>query len=358
MGSSGFFVICLLHSVVALTCGALMMFYLNEISVFGHGRETAIKLLGSTPHDQLLIQISDSFAGLLLFGIGFLLFMVAFVNDRDFQSFFAKGCVILHVIMALWRFSFERKLEDLARDWPRQVVGDIVLALSWVFFLVYSWREKFKALEFTFSICKSVDTYGLMVDPGKTVCKWGFYSTFLVGQGSGSLNSKSLMADKVEEEKSLNTPLTFSSVMIRMMSKRITWVFVFMLVYAILLYFSWNLLKSTIAWYNANASSSSPEWPALYASVVFGAIFGLLSMVAALAVAVPATIVTWITVLVLLTFRGKPSRAVAFEGRKITADITRFAFKIVLKEGNIVAAVCAVIGYFALVRKSGIDGSR
>ncbi|KAJ9153586.1 hypothetical protein P3X46_027012 [Hevea brasiliensis] len=143
MGSSGFLLICMLHSLIALTCGALMMFYTNEVSVFGHGIEVASKLKGSTPHDQLLIQTSDSFSGLLLFAIGFLLFMVAFVKDREFQSFFAKGCVLIHVSVAFWRIYFEWKLEDLARDLPRQVVGDIALALSWVFFLVYSWREKY-----------------------------------------------------------------------------------------------------------------------------------------------------------------------------------------------------------------------
>lgn len=143
MESSGFTVICLLHSLIAVTCGALIMFYLNEISVIGHGIETAGKLLGSTPHDQLLIQISESFAGLLLVVIGFLLFMVAFIKDREFQSFFAKGCVLLHISMALWRVYFERRLEDLSHAWPRQLVGDFLLALSWVFFLVYSWREKY-----------------------------------------------------------------------------------------------------------------------------------------------------------------------------------------------------------------------
>ncbi|KAF3334280.1 hypothetical protein FCM35_KLT20884 [Carex littledalei] len=141
--SSGFFAICLVHSLVALTCGTLMMFYLNEMAEFGLGQETARKLLGSTPHDQLLIQTSDSFAGLLLFAIGLLLFMVSFVKDRDFQSFFAKGCILLHAMMALWRVYFERRLEDLARDWPRQLAGDIVLGLSWVLFLIYSWREKY-----------------------------------------------------------------------------------------------------------------------------------------------------------------------------------------------------------------------
>ncbi|KAG2681864.1 hypothetical protein I3843_11G164700 [Carya illinoinensis] len=143
MGSFGFFLICILHSVIALTCGALMMFYSNEASVFGHGPDIASKLQGSTPHDQLLIRTSDSFSGLLLFSIGMLLFMVAFVKDREFQSFFAKGCVLLHIFMAVWRVCFERKIEDLAHDWMRQVVGDIALGLSWVFFLVYSWREKY-----------------------------------------------------------------------------------------------------------------------------------------------------------------------------------------------------------------------
>ncbi|KAK7317698.1 hypothetical protein RJT34_02137 [Clitoria ternatea] len=143
MVSSGFTLICFLHSAIALTCGALMMFYSKEICVFGHGPETKSKLKGSTPHDQLLIQTSDSFSGLLMFNLGFFLLMVAFIKDREFQSFFAKGCVLLHISMAVWRFFFERKLEDLAYDWSRHAIGDIALAISWVFFLVYTWREKY-----------------------------------------------------------------------------------------------------------------------------------------------------------------------------------------------------------------------
>ncbi|KAL8538920.1 hypothetical protein ACS0TY_000785 [Phlomoides rotata] len=113
------------------------------MSVFGHGIETATMILGSTPHDQLLIQISTSFAVLLLVLVGCLLFMVAFVKDRVFQSFFEKGCVLLHISMALWRVLFERRLEKMAYDWLRQLMGDFVLALSWVFFLVCTWRDKY-----------------------------------------------------------------------------------------------------------------------------------------------------------------------------------------------------------------------
>lgn len=120
-----------------------MVFYTKEVSVFGRGHEIASKLQGSTPHDQLLIQTSQSFSGLLLFTIGLVLFMVAFVEDREFQSFFAKGCVLLHVSMAVWRVCFEGKLEDLAHQWLRQALGDIMLSLSWVLLLACSWREKY-----------------------------------------------------------------------------------------------------------------------------------------------------------------------------------------------------------------------
>ncbi|KAJ6975795.1 hypothetical protein NC653_031585 [Populus alba x Populus x berolinensis] len=118
------------------------MFYLREISVVGHGTETAQKLLGSTPHDQLLIQISNSFAGLLLFVVGFLVFMVASVKDREFQNFFAKGCALLHVVMALWRFCFERRVEDLAWDWPKQLkIGSVHRGREALDVLMSSWSS-------------------------------------------------------------------------------------------------------------------------------------------------------------------------------------------------------------------------
>ncbi|KAJ4729804.1 Pyrroline-5-carboxylate reductase 1 [Melia azedarach] len=172
------------------------------------------------------------------------------------------------------------------------------------------------------------------------------------------------MADNVEQQEhepstptSPTTASTSSSssykLFIRIMSKRRTWVCLFVLVYGVLLSSSWNFLKSILSWYKLQAQpSSSSGWPALYASVLLGAVFGLLAMAAALAVAVPATLVIWITVVVLLAFFGKPRTTLVIEGRKITREIVGFVFKILLKEGNIVAAVCAVLGYFALVRRN------
>ncbi|PKU86037.1 uncharacterized protein LOC110096855 [Dendrobium catenatum] len=152
--------------------------------------------------------------------------------------------------------------------------------------------------------------------------------------------------------------IEWSSLVLRAMSKRRTWASLFLLVYALLLCSSWNLILSIRSWYgSAAAAAPSPAslgWPALYASVLYGGVFGLLSMGAALAVAVPATVVTWITVLVLLAFAGKPRRTLVTEGRRITADIAGFAVRILLREGNFVAALCALVSFVTLIlRRKG-----
>ncbi|MED6107167.1 hypothetical protein PIB30_011436 [Stylosanthes scabra] len=173
---------------------------------------------------------------------------------------------------------------------------------------------------------------------------------------------------KVEDERQQQQPPNSSSMeppssyifLLNIMSKRRTWACLFLLVYGTLLTSSWNFLKSMLSWYNLQAqssSSSSSGWPAIYTSVILGTVFGILSMVAALVVMVPAVLVTWITIVVLLAFFGKPRRTLVVEGRKITREIFGFVVKILLKEGNLVAAVCAVLGYFVLVkRNNNYDG--
>ncbi|GER26320.1 hypothetical protein STAS_01963 [Striga asiatica] len=152
----------------------------------------------------------------------------------------------------------------------------------------------------------------------------------------------------------------YPNLLLKLMSKRRTWVCLFVSVYAVLLSLSWNLLKSVLSWYEFESTSvytsSSSGWLVLYASLLLGVAFGVLSIVAALAVAVPATMVTWITVLVLLTFCGKPRKALVVEGKKLTAEIVEFVVRVLIKEGNIVAAICAVLGYYALVgRNKDVD---
>ncbi|KAI4322678.1 hypothetical protein L6164_022348 [Bauhinia variegata] len=161
----------------------------------------------------------------------------------------------------------------------------------------------------------------------------------------------------VEEEPEIaptspTHPPSSYTLLLKIMSKRRTWVCSFVLVYGILLTSSWNFLKSLLSWYKIQAQSSTSGWPAVYASVLLGFVFGLLSMIAALAVVVPTVLVTWITIVVLLAFFGKPRRILVVEGRKITREIFSFVIRILLKEGNFVAAVCAVLGYFVLVRRN------
>lgn len=168
------------------------------------------------------------------------------------------------------------------------------------------------------------------------------------------------MDQRQHEEQPPTSPTSSSSslsssysLFLKIMSKRRTWVFLFVLVYAILLNSSWNFLKSILTWYHQNqARHQSPGWPALYASVLLGGVFGLISMAAAVAVAVPATMVTWITVVVLLAFFGKPKRTLVAEGKKITREIAGSVLKTLLTEGNVVAVVCAVLGYYVLVRSN------
>ncbi|QCE09673.1 uncharacterized protein LOC114184068 [Vigna unguiculata] len=167
---------------------------------------------------------------------------------------------------------------------------------------------------------------------------------------------------KVKEQptspiKPSSSSSSYVILLLQIMSKRRTWVCVFVLVYGLLFTSSWNILKSMISWYKLQAESSSSSsscwWPALSASLLLGAVFGVLSMVAAFAVVVPAVLVTWIAIVVLLAFFGKPKRTLVVEGRKITREIFSFVVKVLLKEGNIVAAVCAVLGYFVLGRTNG-----
>ncbi|XP_028761696.1 uncharacterized protein LOC114720233 [Neltuma alba] len=167
------------------------------------------------------------------------------------------------------------------------------------------------------------------------------------------------VAEEAETEPTSPRQTQSSSYMLllRIMSKRRTWVCIFLLVYGTLLTCSWNFLKSMLSWYNLQAqSSASSGWPALYVSVLLGFVFGVLSMFAALLVVVPAVLVTWITIIVLLALFGKPRRTLVVEGRKITREIFSFVIKILFKEGNAVAALCAVLGYFALVRRNTTEG--
>lgn len=78
---------------------------------------------------------------------------------------------------------------------------------------------------------------------------------------------------------------------------------------------------------------------------------GVVLMVALVVVAARATMVAWITVLVLLTFSGKRRRVLVRHGRKITADVALHLVGFLLKERGLVAVACAtILSLAAMVR--------
>ena len=92
------------------------------------------------------------------------------------------------------------------------------------------------------------------------------------------------MADQEAAEPGPSAWPPWISLLVRAMSKRRTWVALFLAVHAALLSSSWSLLASVLAWYYSAAGGAAAmahpaaTWPAaLHASVMYGAVFGLLS---------------------------------------------------------------------------------
>lgn len=142
--------------------------------------------------------------------------------------------------------------------------------------------------------------------------------------------------------------LLYRRFVLRVISTRRFWFLLFVSIYGILICSLWKTVRSVLRW---QSGVPSVGWPALYASVLLGAVFGVLAMVAMLAATLPAMLITWITILVLLTFAGKPRDLLVLEGKRITKDIGSFACKIMLREGNLIAVACALLSFFLLIHR-------
>ncbi|KAF8094338.1 hypothetical protein N665_0365s0024 [Sinapis alba] len=136
--------------------------------------------------------------------------------------------------------------------------------------------------------------------------------------------------------------MTSYKLFLRAINKKRTWDCLLLVVYA-------TLLSSSCNWLNHKTSSG---WPAVFASVLLGAVFGVLWVAAELFIAVPAIVVIWTSVVVTMVLTGKSSRRVVTEARKLTREIPGFVFKGLLKEGNRVALLCALLAYFVFFNSS------
>ena len=89
--------------------------------------------------------------------------------------------------------------------------------------------------------------------------------------------------------------------------------------------------------------------PALYVWLLPYVVIAL--MVTLVIVAVCATMVIWITVLVLLAFAGNRRRVLVQHGMKITVDVAMHLVKVVLKERGFVTVTCAtIVSLMAMIR--------
>ncbi|KAL5729803.1 hypothetical protein ACHQM5_002702 [Ranunculus cassubicifolius] len=83
----------------------------------------------------------------------------------------------------------------------------------------------------------------------------------------------------------------------------------------------------------------------------------ILAIAALLVIAVRATVVTWITVLVLLAFAGKRIKFLVRQGSNITADVTMFAIKIVFKDRTLLGLVFIVLSCLTHIQLKGTQSS-
>lgn len=133
-----------------------------------------------------------------------------------------------------------------------------------------------------------------------------------------------------------------------MSRRRASWAGVFVMLHLIFMCsaLKLNFKKFSLSWHGLDPVSAA------YESAIIGVAAGAVSVAVALTFAVPATLVSVITVVVLLAFSGKPLESLVVEARKVMKEIAGHVGGALLKEGNAVAAVFAVLGYFALVKRS------
>lgn len=103
-----------------------------------------------------------------------------------------------------------------------------------------------------------------------------------------------------------------------------------------------GVILFSLVWQNGSSSSTTSV-------VVVGGLLVSTAVAVAVAVIGAAALVTWITVMVLLSLVGRSRRRLVAEGRKISKEImVGFVVKVLLKEANVLGAISAAfLGYLA-----------
>lgn len=72
-------------------------------------------------------------------------------------------------------------------------------------------------------------------------------------------------------------------------------------------------------------------------------LIGLSLLFVLVVIAARATMIAWITVLVMLTFAGNRRRVLVRRGRLITADVAIYLFRVVIKERGLLAVALVTL---------------
>ncbi|XP_078433248.1 uncharacterized protein LOC144704637 [Wolffia australiana] len=149
-----------------------------------------------------------------------------------------------------------------------------------------------------------------------------------------------------EEEEEEEEGVKQAWVLLAAGERRRTWAALFLAAYAALMAATWRHLRPS-CWYESDAATW--PWPEVRAAAALGGLFALLSLAAAVAVALPAMIVAWVVVLVLLACAGKSRPQLLRHGRRATVDIAATAAGLILHEGKLVVAACAAASLLSLL---------
>ncbi|KAB5525039.1 hypothetical protein DKX38_022788 [Salix brachista] len=104
-------------------------------------------------------------------------------------------------------------------------------------------------------------------------------------------------------------------------SRTTTLLLLFLLILSLLVSFC----AVVCSFYASTANTSRLNWAGLFGPVVL--VSGILLSLALLVVAARATVLTWITVVVLLAFAGRRRRVLVQQGTKITADVIMYLIR-------------------------------
>jgi hypothetical protein len=130
MGVS-FSALCRVHAGIDLLTGAGMLYNLDWMTQLVHGDETAKTLFA----ENTKLRVAESLTAVLLVDIALILGVVATSKEIGFQRNFCKAALGIHASLAAFRLAYQRKIPEMKKDIPGQLVGDAIMAGTWAYWL-------------------------------------------------------------------------------------------------------------------------------------------------------------------------------------------------------------------------------